>query len=321
MSSLHSRSHQFARNERPTLDRRALIGSALGGALSLPALGRLGPAAAARGSSLQGEGVRGGALRIAMAGEPPTLDIHQTTAGIVSFITWSMYEPLFTYDESYQLIPMLAESHEVSDDGLTNVLRLRSGVPFHNGEEMTAADVIASITRWGALSGLGQGLLDATDEMREVDAQTVEFHMKRPYGTFASSLAISYQGCAIYPKSVIDAAGDTPLEDTFIGTGPYQFAERVIDQYVRLTRFDDYAAIEGEPVGYGGHKTAYLDQIDFVPVADEASRIAGLQAGDYHLSPTSAPTSSRPSPRARTSSSRKCRRRAGTRSSSTGGRR
>jgi ABC-type transport system substrate-binding protein len=212
------------------------LGGAVGGALSVPALGRLGSSAAATSSSLQGEGVRGGALRVAMAGEPPTLDIHQTTAGIVSFITWSMYEPLFTYDESYQLIPMLAESHEVSDDGLTNVLRLRAGVPFHNGEEMTAADVIASITRWGALSGLGQGLLDATDEMREVDAQTVEFHMKRPYGTFASSLAISYQGCAIYPKSVIDAAGDTPLEDTFIGTGPYQLAERVIDQYVRLTR-------------------------------------------------------------------------------------
>jgi peptide/nickel transport system substrate-binding protein len=259
-----------------------VLQGAIGGALSVPALGRLGSSTAKASPAHQGDGVTGGTMRVAIPGEPPTLDIHQTTAGIVSLITWSMYEPLFTYDESYQLIPMLAESHEVSDDGLINILRLRAGVPFHNGEELTAADVIASITRWGALSGLGQGLLDATDEMREVDAHTIEFHMTEPYGTFTSSLAISYQGCAIYPKSLIDEVGEAPLEDTFIGTGPYRLEDRRVDQFIRFARFDDYAAVEGEVNGYGGHKYQYLNQIDFIPVPDEAARLAGLQAGDYH---------------------------------------
>lgn len=278
------RARQSASLVHPSLDRRALLRNAVGASLAVPALGLLpGQRAFAAAGARQGEGVQGGTIRVAIAGEPPTLDIHQTTAGIVSYITWSIYEPLFTYDENYQLIPMLAESHEVSDDGLVNVIRLRQDVPFHNGETMTAADVIASINRWGAISGVGQSLLGATDELREVDDYTIEFHLAEPYGSLATALAINYQGCAIYPKSVIDAAGDAPIDNDFIGTGPYQLEERRIDQFIRLQRFDDYAALEGEPLGYGGHKAQYLDRIDFIPVADEAARVAGLQAGDYHL--------------------------------------
>lgn len=278
------RARQRASLVHPSLDRRALLRNAVGASLAVPALGLLpGQKAIAAAVALQGEGVQGGTIRVAIAGEPPTLDIHQTTAGIVSYITWSIYEPLFTYDENYQLIPMLAESHEVSDDGLVNVIRLRQDVPFHNGETMTAADVIASINRWGAISGVGQSLLGVTEELREVDDHTIEFHLAEPYGSLATALAINYQGCAIYPKSVIDAAGDAPIATDFIGTGPYQLEERRIDQFIRLQRFDDYAALEGEPLGYGGHKAQYLDRIDFVPVADEAARVAGLQAGDYQL--------------------------------------
>lgn len=269
---------------RSSLARRTLLRTAIGASLTAPALSLL-PVSnvSAAGRALQSEGVQGGTIRVAMAGEPPTLDIHQTTAGIVSYITWSMYEPLFTYDENYQLIPMLAESHEVSEDGLTNVIRLRQGVPFHNGETMTAADVIASINRWGAISGVGQGLLEATDELVEVDDHTIEFRLTEPYGSLATALAINYQGCAIYPKSVIDAAGGAPIETDFIGTGPYRLEERRIDQFIRLQRFEEYAAVEGEALGYGGHKFQYLDRIDFIPVADEAARVAGLLAGDYQF--------------------------------------
>src|SRR5690606_19109145 len=114
-----------------TLNRRSLIQGASAVGLGLP-MTRAGQSAFAQETDTP---VQGGTLRVTVAGEPPTLDIHQTTAGIVSLITWVMYEPLFTYDEGFQLIPMLAESHEVSEDGLVNTLRLRQGVLFHNGEE------------------------------------------------------------------------------------------------------------------------------------------------------------------------------------------
>ncbi|CAN5811760.1 ABC transporter substrate-binding protein [soil metagenome] len=227
-----------------------------------------------------GEPVRGGTLRVALIGEPPTLDIHQTTATIVSLVTWHIYEPLFTWDESFQILPMLAESHEVSEDGLTNTVVLRQGVAFHNGKEMTSADVIASIERWGEISGLGQNLLEATDSITAADDYTIEFAMNRPFGAFLTVLARQNQGCAIFPQESIDAVGTDPLEE-FIGTGPYMFVERQADRYIRVARYEDYSPQTGEPNGYGGAHGQYADEIEFVPVPDEAARIAGLQAGDY----------------------------------------
>jgi peptide/nickel transport system substrate-binding protein len=260
------------------LSRRSLLQGASALGLGIPAATSI-RSAAAQDSETP---VEGGTLRVALAGEPPTLDIHQTTAGIVSLINWVMCEPLFTYDDGFQIIPMLAESHEVSDDGTVHTLRLRQGVLFHNGEEMKAPDVIASIERWGSLSGHGGALLDATESVEQIDDYTIEYRMSRPYGTFVAALAENYQGCAIYPKSLIDETGDEPLLTTFIGTGPYRFAEWLPDQFIRFERFDDYSALPGEPIGHGGHKYRYLDEILFIPAPDEASRVAGLQAGDYH---------------------------------------
>ena len=228
-----------------------------------------------------GEGQPGGTLIVAMIGEPPTLDIHQTTGIIVGMVVWNIFEPLFAWDAEFNTIPMLAESHEVSDDQLTHTITLRQGVPFHNGDEMKAADVIASIERWGQIAGVGKGLLAATDEIVEVDDYTIEFNLNKPYGIFVSALAFANGGCAIYPKSVIDASGDGDLTE-FIGTGPYRFIERQADRFIRLERFEDYVALPGDPNGYGGNKRAYVDQIEFVPIPDESARIAGLQAGDYH---------------------------------------
>ena len=68
-------------------------------------------------------------------------------------VTSHIYETLFTWDGEYRPVPLLAAGHEISDDGLLITLRLREGVPFHNGEAMQASDVVASVNRWSANSG------------------------------------------------------------------------------------------------------------------------------------------------------------------------
>ena len=293
MAEMREMQRLLARFERDGMSRRELIRRGAGMGLGTAALigtlnGIQGPqrATAMRAaSSLQVDwsaGVRGGTLRVATIGEPLTLDEHQTTAEITAIIGYCMYEGLFTYDPGFQPIPELAETHTISEDGLTHTLTLRQGVPFHNGEIMTADDVIASLERWGEISGVGKSLMAATDELVKVDDHTIEFHLNEPYGTLAIALAHNTQACVIYPKSVIDAGGLDPLTE-FIGTGPYRLVEWRPDAYIRFERFDDYAAIEGEPNGYGGHKYAFVDQIEFIPVPDEAARVAGLQAGDYQL--------------------------------------
>jgi peptide/nickel transport system substrate-binding protein len=215
-------------------------------------------------------------------GEPPTLDVHQTTAGITSEIGYNMYETLFTFDAQYQFIPMLAESHTVSEDTLTHRIVLRQGVPFHNGELMTADDVIASINRWGQLSGVGKRLLAATKEIARVDDHTIEIRLSQAFGTVPIALGQNSQGCAIYPKSVIDKSTLEPLTEQ-IGTGPYKLAEWKADAYIRLARFEEYAALPGGPNGYGGRKQQYVDTMEFIPAPDESARVAGLQAGDYDV--------------------------------------
>src|SRR6059058_5336911 len=98
----------------------------------------------------------GGVFRVAMIGEPPTLDLHTTTAVIVQQITWHIYETLFTYDRQYNAVPMLVDAHTVTDNGRTYLFKLRHGVKFHNGKELTSADVVASLKRWGRLATPGK---------------------------------------------------------------------------------------------------------------------------------------------------------------------
>ena len=231
-----------------------------------------------------GDGVRGGTLRIAQIGEPSTLDQHQTTAGITADIGYCMYETLFAYDANYQPVPMLAESYDVSEDGTVHTITLRQGVPFHNGEEMVAADVIASAERWGRISGVGGNLMDATESIEATDDYTVVWTTNIPYGTILVALCNNTQACAIYPKSLIDESTDEPIASSdIVGTGPYRLVEHQPDAHIRFERFDDYAAMEGGTDGYAGHKFQYVDTIEFIPVPDEAARVAGMQAGDYHI--------------------------------------
>ncbi len=114
---------------------------------------------------------------------------------------------------------------------------------------------------------------------------TLEFRLSEPYGTILIALAHNTQACTIHPKSVLDAAGDEPITETamYVGTGPYRLEDRQADAFIRFARFDGYVPRTEAVNGYGGVKYAYADTIEFIPVPDEAARVAGLQSGDYHL--------------------------------------
>src|SRR5919108_2529771 len=225
----------------------------------------------------------GGVFKAAMIGEPPTLDLHTTTAVIVQHITWQIYETLYTYDKSYNPIPLLVDSHTVSDKGRAYTFRLRKGVKFHNGKEMTSADVVASLQRWGRLATPGKQFWKNVEGVEAKDPSTVVMYLKDSSGALLMGLARPNNGAVVYPKEIVDAAGDNPVKE-FIGTGPYRFVEHKPDRHVKLVRFKDYAARGDAPDGYGGKRTAYLDEILFIPVPDVAVRLAGIETGEYHYS-------------------------------------
>jgi peptide/nickel transport system substrate-binding protein len=269
------------------MNRRRVVQAGVTGAAGIAAAGMIGQAGAAPRSRAfrrqEGEPKTGGRMRIASTGQPAGLDMHLQNNRTVTLIAWNMYEALFTFDAEYATVPMLAEGIETSEDGLTNTITLRQGVPFHNGEEMKAADVIASFERWMPISSLGLAIQEFFEGIAAVDDYTVEITLTSPLVALSSMLARQSQGLSIHPKSVLDAAGANPLpHESYIGTGPYKFVEFEADRYTLMERFEDYASRDEEHSGYAGAKPAYVDELEFVPVPDEAARIAGLQSGEYH---------------------------------------
>ena len=94
-------------------------------------------------------------LHYAIIGEPPSLDIQMGTATLATTIGQHVFETLYAFDSKTEPHPMLADSETVSEDGRTIVMQIRQGVPFHNGQEMKAADVAASLARWGEFGARG----------------------------------------------------------------------------------------------------------------------------------------------------------------------
>jgi peptide/nickel transport system substrate-binding protein len=223
----------------------------------------------------------GGVLKAAMIGEPPSLDLHWTTAVITQQIAWHIYETLYTYDRNFEPVPLLAEGHTITEAGRRYTIRLRRGVRFHNGKEMTAADVVASLQRWGRMATPGKALWKDVEAVEAKDPATVVIHLKAPSGSLLYGLGRPNNGAGIYPREIVEAAGDGQIKE-FIGTGPFRFVEHKPDRHIRLARFKDYAARTEAPDGYGGRRTAYVDEIHFVPVPDVAVRLAGAETGEFH---------------------------------------
>jgi peptide/nickel transport system substrate-binding protein len=221
----------------------------------------------------------GGVLKVATIGEPPSLDPHSSPSLVTSIPMWHVFETLFTFDPDFKPIPLLAEGHALADGGRRCTITLRKGVRFHNGKELTAADVVASLNRWGA--ALGSLLWKSVDTVDAKGSHEVVIHLKEPSADLIPWLALANGGAAIYPKEVIDAAGTGPLKQ-FIGTGPFRLVEHKPKGHVKLARFKEYMARNEPPNGGGGKRVAHVDELLFVPVPDSALRLAGVESGRYH---------------------------------------
>src|SRR5438046_4790036 len=205
---------------------------------------------------------KGGAANLAMVAEPQTLDPMASTADLVGTIMQHVYEPLYTFDGNWNVAPMLAETMPViSKDGLVYTIPLRKGVKFHNGKEMTAEDVVASLNRWMEMAPRGKAIAKEVKTLEAKGPNTVVITLNRPYAPLVSHFALPSGFAVIMPKETIA----TPLTQ-FIGTGPYQFKERKPDQYVQLVRFEGYSARKGAPSGYGGKRAALPDTRLLLPV-------------------------------------------------------
>lgn len=223
-------------------------------------------------------------IHVALNAAPPTLDLNNTTATVARQVAkGNIFEGLVTLTASYGYAPELAESIDANDDYTEYVYHLRQGVLFHNGQEMKAEDVAVSLNHWLDC------YTDASDmvggaRFETVDDYTVKICPPKPAMFFNEMMAITSQGPIVFPASSMDTIDpDTGLLTEYIGTGPFKFEEWAEDQYILLTKFDDYApyGTPGELDGWSGYKEAFASKVYFDIVPDGATRVAGLQSGEY----------------------------------------
>ncbi|MFA9560324.1 ABC transporter substrate-binding protein [Evansella sp. AB-rgal1] len=225
--------------------------------------------------------VVGGELRIALNTQPPSLDPHVSTATATRDAARPIFETLVSLNSNYEVMPMLAERFEQSDDGLVTTFYLREGVKFHNGKEMIAEDVVASLERWITLSGrarnaIGDGVFEIINDY--------ELTLTLPEPSVGALHVLGAQGQygGIMPKEIVENAPNDGVEE-LIGTGPFEFVEWRQDQYIHYKRFEDYTSPEGTPDGLAGSREALVEDLYIDIVVDGSTRVNGVLTGQYDI--------------------------------------
>jgi len=226
---------------------------------------------------------KGGILNVGLHIPFPTLDWQSTVGHPLPQGFSIVYEGLFAWGKDFAPVPELAEWWKVSDDKMTWTFGLRKGVLFHNGKEMTAEDVKASIERWRKVGPKGAMLQDL-QEIKIIDKHTVQFRFNVPMGRFLFLiLGADENKAVIMPKEIAEASPQGGVLTEIVGTGPYQFVEYKEEEYLKLKRFDRYVPRTDPPNYQSGKKVPYLDEIIFWIVPEASTRVAGLETGEYDV--------------------------------------
>jgi len=230
---------------------------------------------------------QGGSMTVTYKDDVSTLD----PAIGYDWQNWSMIKSLFDGLMDYEpgtttLKPDLAESYEISPDGQTFTFKLRQGVKFHNGRELTAEDVKYSIERvvnpatqspgagfFGSIKGFEEastGKADSLSGITVVDPYTIKFELSRPDATFLHVAALNF--AHVVPKEEVERHG-ADFGKNPVGSGAFRLAEWTLGQKLVFERFADYWN-KGLPK---------LDQITFEVGQEPIVALLRLQKGEIDI--------------------------------------
>jgi peptide/nickel transport system substrate-binding protein len=241
-------------------------------------------------------GTPGGTVTLALSDSPPRFFYYGEISRASQTLTQQVFDSLVEFDlETYELVPGLAESWEVSEDGTVYTFNLRRGVTWHDGEPFTAEDVVFTyeqiITNPEARAGdAAQFTFTVDGEARTTTFEALDDHTVRMTLPTASAAFLLQQRFFIMPKhkllpfSVEGGAEPADINDAWptdvdpsevVGTGPFQLAEYVPGQVVRLVKNDAYWKVDE-----AGTPLPYLDGIDYLVVPGTEAQVAQFLAGN-----------------------------------------
>jgi peptide/nickel transport system substrate-binding protein len=207
-------------------------------------------------------------ITIAIQLEPPHMDPTSAAAGAIDSVLYSnVFEGLTRFDSSGAVIPGLAKSWDISDDGLNYIFILHDNVTFHDGTTMDANDVKFSLDRIGAEDSANaqKALYAAIKEVNVIDAATVEINLSEPNGNMLFNLA--WGDAVIVAPESIEGIKQTP-----IGTGAFKFDSWTQGDKVELSRNENYW---GTP--------ASLTNATFKFISDPTAAFSAMMAEDIDV--------------------------------------
>ena len=206
----------------------------------------------------------GGTLVAAIGAEPDQLDPHVTSSYNSFQVLENVFDTLVEPDENLEMVPALAESWEISEDGLTYTFDLRDGVTWHDGSPLTAGDVVYSYDRWATNNGWRFGTVT---DVSAADDDTVVFTLSAPTPNMLANLG-AYKGLAIVQEANVESGDITTAP---VGTGAFEVAAWNTGDSIEIVRNDAY---------WGGDVA--LDGVTFRFVPDPTVAVTNVQAGEAH---------------------------------------
>ena len=214
----------------------------------------------------------GGVLRAAFSADPAGFDPQRGPSGMSHVVIEQVYSTLMALDPDANPYPELAESFEASADGLAYTFKLRSGVTFHNGDELTAEDVKFSFDRLRAKdSGYSYGAqVETIASVDVVDKLTVTFKLSKRTGPFLTYMA--FPGSSIVPKKLVESGHD--LNEKPVGSGPFKFVSYEPRSAIKFERNPNYFQA-GKP---------YFDAMEYRIISDVTALTDAVMSGEVDFS-------------------------------------
>lgn len=211
-----------------------------------------------------------------------TIDPHlQATVGNRNH-SMLVYDTLFGWDSSYRPKPQMVSEYSTEKEGLLWRMSLRPGLRFHNGEPVTARDVVWSLRRWMTKDSYSQALTAVLDELVETSDEDFEFRLNKPFPLLPHLLGKpNTYATGIMPEYLAKEKSSVAVAE-IIGSGPFRFVadEYVAGSLVVYERFEDYVPRE-EPADFlAGGKVVHVDRVEWHTIPDAATAAAALSGGE-----------------------------------------
>ncbi len=208
----------------------------------------------------------GGDFDLGMGADVDSLDPVKATASPSATVTQHVYEPLFDYTPDGEIVPLLAEGYDVSEDGKVYEIYIKQGIEFHDGEYLDAEAVRMSLERQLDPDSPFYFLIDVVEEIEVIDDYTVRLHLEEPFAPLTAHL--SHASMGIVSPGVIED-DDEELTTNPVGTGPFEFVNWDVGEQVVLERNANY---------WG--ENANFDTASFHIVPEDGTRVAMLETGE-----------------------------------------